>query len=121
MNQIIAIFSLTTIAFLWAWFWSPILLKILQRFKCYKKTARTIAPDNQPTPIFNSLHQHKELCVPRMAGVLIWGTTLFLAIVFFYLSQIWPRTFLADFNFLSRSQTWITCLPHSMSCAALTV
>lgn len=107
MNQIIAIFSLTTIAFLWAWFWSPALLRLLERFKCYKKAARTTAPDNTPTPIFNSLHKHKELCAPRMAGVLIWGTAVFLAFVFFFLSQIWPGTILADFNFLSRAQTWI--------------
>ncbi len=40
-----------------------------------------------------------------MGGVLVWGTTLILALLFFYLGKLFDLEILRDFNFLTRSET----------------
>ena len=40
-----------------------------------------------------------------MGGVLIWGTVLLLALVFYYLAKIFPDTFLVHLNFITRKET----------------
>jgi len=59
--------------------------------------------DAKAAPIFASMHKNKA-GTPTMGGILIWGTTLFLIILFFYLSKIFDGVF-TQLNFLSRSQT----------------
>jgi len=104
--EVIAILTLATVAFLAAFFWAPFLEKALIRWQCWKKEVRSVAPDGRATPIFNALHKDRETKVPRMAGVLIWITTLGLAILVIILDNVWPEYF-HEFNFVNRSQTWI--------------
>lgn len=106
LKEVIAILTLATIAFLAAFFWAPFLERVLIRWKCWKKAARTEAPDGRATPIFNALHKDRETKVPRMAGVLIWITTLGLSIIVIALDHFWPQYF-HQFDFVNRSQTWI--------------
>lgn len=106
INEVTVILVLSTLAFLIGIIWAPALARFLVRYKCWKKTARTVAPDGSGTPLFNALHKYKETTTPRMAGVLIWLTVLFMAIFFAVLAYFWPDWF-GRFNFLSRSQTWI--------------
>jgi phospho-N-acetylmuramoyl-pentapeptide-transferase len=42
-----------------------------------------------------------------MGGLLIWVTVVFVIIIFWILSLLFPGTPLVKFNFLSRSQTWL--------------
>ena len=42
-----------------------------------------------------------------MGGLLIWVTVIFVIFLFFILSLIFPGTWMAQFNFLSRGQTWL--------------
>ncbi len=42
-----------------------------------------------------------------MGGILIWVTTLFLAILFLILSKVIPNDFFQNMNFLTRSQVWL--------------
>lgn len=42
-----------------------------------------------------------------MGGVLIWITTLFLALIIFFLWRVWETEWLGYFNFFSRSETWL--------------
>lgn len=106
VNEVIVILMLSASAFLLATFLTPFLTRCLYRFKCWKKKARTEAPDGSSTPIFYSLHKEKEINTPRMAGLLIWGTTMLLTIIAWALAKYDP-TMLGRFNFISRSQTWI--------------
>lgn len=53
----------------------------------------------------SKLHRHKS-GTPTMGGVLIWATTLVLAISFLILSKLYNSSF-TSLNFLSRSQTWL--------------
>jgi len=61
--------------------------------------------DSKAAPIFAKLHQ-KKAGTPTMGGILVWGTTFFLIILFFYLAKFFDGRF-TYLNFLSRQQTWL--------------
>jgi len=105
--SVIKVFSLAFIASLIAILWCPVLTNFLYKHKLWKKTARIKAISGEDAVVFNSLHKEKEVGTPRMGGLLIWITVLLVIFLFFILSLIFPDTWLAQFNFLSRSQTWL--------------
>ncbi len=78
--------------------WTPFLTHILYKYRLGKGIR-----DAKEAPIFASMHQ-KKAGTPTMGGVLIWGTTLFLIFLFFYLDKIFNNWFSA-INFLSRKET----------------
>ncbi|KKU12055.1 MAG: Conserved hypothetical membrane protein, partial [Candidatus Azambacteria bacterium GW2011_GWC2_45_7b] len=86
---------------------TPILTHYLYKYKMWRKDARTMAPDGSSTPIFNQLHKERETKAPRMGGILIWVTTLIVALIFWALSRIFPDPLFVKLNFLSRGQTWV--------------
>ncbi len=96
---IIKILFLAIISFIIAIIWTPLLTNFLYKYKLGKQIR-----SGKETPIFNKLHQAKE-GTPTMGGLLIWVTTLFLALLFFYLGNFFPGGFFSKMNFLSRSQT----------------
>jgi phospho-N-acetylmuramoyl-pentapeptide-transferase len=96
---IIKILILSTVAFLVTMAWTPALTHFLYKYKMGK----TIRSDGS-TPIFSKLHA-KKAGTPTMGGVLIWGTTLVLAILFVVVWQIVPDSFFGHLNFLTREQT----------------
>ncbi|MCX6781417.1 MAG: hypothetical protein NT003_04895 [Candidatus Magasanikbacteria bacterium] len=106
-TALIIIASLSLIGFLVALSAAPFVARVLHKYKCWKKTVRTTAPDGSATPIFASLHKDKETKTPRMAGVLMSGAMIIVAGLFFAIAQFYPHNFFAQFNFINRSQTWI--------------
>ncbi len=78
---------------------TPLVTHFLYKYKLGKKIR-----NSGSTPVFSQMHAHKE-GTPTMGGVLIWGTVLFLIIIFFLLSEIFPGDVLVHLNFLSRSET----------------
>lgn len=92
------IFFLTTISFILTLLWTPALTHFLYKYRLGKGIR-----DAKAAPIFASMHKNKA-GTPTMGGILIWGTTLFLSVLFFYLSRIFDGIF-GQLNFLSRSQT----------------
>jgi phospho-N-acetylmuramoyl-pentapeptide-transferase len=105
--NVIKVFSLAAVASTIAILLCPLLTHFLYKHKLWKKTARQKAISGEDAVIFNSLHKEKEVGTPRMGGLLIWITTVFVIFLFFILSLIFPDTWLAQFNFLSRGQTWL--------------
>lgn len=105
--NVIKVFSLAAIASAIAIFWCPLLTHFLYKHKLWKKSARQKAISGEDAVIFNNLHKEKEVGTPRMGGLLIWITVVFITFLFFILSLIFPNTWLAQFNFFSRSQTWL--------------
>jgi len=105
--SVIKIFSLAAVASALAIFWCPLLTNFLYKRKLWKKSARQKAISGEDAVIFNGLHKEKEVSTPRMGGLLIWITVVFITFLFFALSLIFPNTWVAQFNFLSRSQTWL--------------
>jgi phospho-N-acetylmuramoyl-pentapeptide-transferase len=56
-------------------------------------------------PVFAKMHAKKQ-GTPTMGGMLIWGTVLFLAVVFAFIApRVSADSLLGHLNFLSRSQT----------------
>ncbi len=105
--NVIKIFSLAAIASVLAVFWCPLLTNFLYKNKLWKKSARQKAMSGEDAIVFNNLHKEKEVGTPRMGGLLIWITVVFVIFLFFILSLIFPDSWIAQFNFLSRGQTWL--------------
>lgn len=96
---LIKILFLGTLAFIFTISWTPLLTNILYKYKLGKQIR-----NGGLTPIFSKLHAKKS-GTPTMGGVLIWASTLILALVFFYMTKLWPGGFLGKLNFLSRTET----------------
>ena len=101
------VFSPSAIAFFIGIAMTPMVSHILYTNKMWKKKAGKIALDGSATPLFDKLHEHKEVGTPRMGGVIIWLSTL-ITTGGFWLAGLWlPETIFEKLNFLSREQTWL--------------
>src|SRR3989339_2136351 len=95
--EIVRVLLLSAVAFVVAFAWAPLLIRLLQEWKM-GKAIRT----QRDAPIFAKLHEKKR-GTPTMGGILIWGTVLVLAVVFYYLAPFFSQDSLfAHLNFLSR-------------------
>src|SRR3989344_2111530 len=84
--SIIKVLALSTLAFVAAIFWTPLLTHYMYKYKMWRKEVRQKSPDGSGTPIFAKLHEGKEIGTPRLGGLLIWITVLGTAIIFYLLS-----------------------------------
>lgn len=96
---IIKIFFLTTLSFLVAVLWTPILTHFLYKFKLGKQIR-----DEASAPVFAALHKGKA-GTPTMGGIIVWGTVLALILFFHYGAMLFGGKFFSTFTFLSRQQT----------------
>lgn len=94
-QPVLQILFLTTVAFLLALVSTPLLTHFLYKYRLGKKIR-----DSASAPIMSSLHAAKS-GTPTMGGILVWLTTLVVALLFFYLENFG----LVHFNFLTRSET----------------
>ncbi|MFH1029766.1 MAG: phospho-N-acetylmuramoyl-pentapeptide-transferase [bacterium] len=93
------IFFFTTLAFLLAMLLTPLLMKFLYKYRLGKQIR-----DQATAPIYSKLHAEKN-GTPVMGGILVWGTTLIVALSFFYLAKFTQIQFFDNYNFLTRAQT----------------
>ncbi|MEK7125553.1 MAG: phospho-N-acetylmuramoyl-pentapeptide-transferase [Patescibacteria group bacterium] len=96
---IIKIFLLATAGFLLAFSITPLLTHFLYKYKMGK----TIRSEVE-APVVSKLHKDKS-GTPTMGGILVWVTTLFLAVVLFYVQKFFPDSSLGRLNFLTRPET----------------
>jgi len=96
---IVKVLFFSAFAFIFAISIAPLLTHYLYKYKLGKKIR-----NSGETPIFSSLHAHKE-GTPTMGGILIWGTTLFFILLFSTLNNLFPWDILKYLDFLSRSET----------------
>ncbi len=98
--ELVRVLFLSTIAFLFAFMWAPMLIQTLKKWKMGKSIRTAL-----DAPVFAALHAKKQ-GTPTMGGILIWGTVLLLAIIFAAISPYLPLgSLLSHLNFLSRSET----------------
>ncbi len=95
------ILLLATLSFVVAVAWTPLLTHLLYKFRLGKSIRSAVT-----APMFAKLHE-KKAGVPTMGGVLMWGTTLGVALAFALFGYFFPDTFVGRLSFLSRSQTWL--------------
>ena len=98
--EVIKILILTTIAFIVAVLWTPLLTHYLYKYKMGK----TIRSESSGAPVFAKLHKHKS-GTPVMGGLLIWVTALCLALIFFILAKYTDIELFNKLNFLTRAET----------------
>lgn len=98
--EIVRVLLLSAAAFIVAFAWAPLLVRLLRNWKM-GKSLRSFAD----APIFAKLHE-KKIGTLTMGGLLIWWTVFVVAVVLYYLSQFLPAdSILARLNFLTRSET----------------
>lgn len=95
------ILILSTTAFVVAMIWTPTLAHFLYKYKLGKSIRSAVT-----APMFAELHK-KKAGVPTLGGLLMWGTTFVLAVLFAVFAWAWPGSLIGELNFLSRSQTWL--------------
>ncbi len=105
--DLIKVLLLGSLGFLIAFAFTPLLTHFLYKNKFWKKKARDMSIDGKEIPVFQKYHSEKEVNIPRMGGLLIWVTTLFLAFFFSFLAKITDIYWIEKLNFLSREQTWL--------------
>src|SRR3989344_3816375 len=98
--EAIRILSITAISFVIALSATPVVVKLLQRFGV-KKQIRT----SEEAPIFSALHKKKE-GTPTMGGIIIWGTVIVTAAIFWILDIFFDGT-VGSLNFIDRGETYL--------------
>lgn len=86
---------------------TPFLTDVLYRKQMWKKTSVQKTIDGKDATISGKLHNDEERKTPRMGGIVVWGSVLLTAIVFWLLSVSFPTSTTGELNFLSRNQTWL--------------
>ncbi|MEK7648322.1 MAG: phospho-N-acetylmuramoyl-pentapeptide-transferase [Patescibacteria group bacterium] len=99
--EVFKVMAFATLSFVIAWAWLPLLYVVLRKYGIEKKNR-----DKIHAPIFAKMHEGKEGML-TMGGILIWGTTLIIALVAYYLSLFIPIDFFQKMNFLTRSQVFL--------------
>ncbi len=96
---LIKIASLTSISFVLAVLLTPIFTDFVFRNKFGKKIRA-----EGDTPVYTKYHKKKE-GTPTMGGILVWLTTIVLALFFWFLDRVLNLEFFHSLNFLTRQQT----------------
>jgi len=105
--NVLKVFAPSTIAFFLGIAITPVVTHYLYKYKFWKKKAGKVDPNGKKTPIFNRLHQAREVNTPRLGGVVIWLSVIGTVAVFWFLASLWPTMLTGKLNFLSRDQTWL--------------
>ena len=106
--EILKVFVPAIVAFLVGIAGAPILTHFLYKHKAWKKKAgKGVGMGGGATPIFDELHKEREVNTPRMGGILIWGAVGITLFGIFLIAKFAPGTIAPDFDFLTRSQTWV--------------
>ena len=99
--NVVRIFAFFAATFAIAMAIAPVFIHFLYKYKIGKNIR-----EGADTPVFSSLHI-KKAGTPTMGGLLIWGTVVFIILLVYVLSWMFPTSIFKELNFLSRSQTWL--------------
>jgi len=99
--SVIKIFFLSTLSFMVAMAWTPLLTHFLYKHRLCKQIR-----DEKSAPVYFRFHR-KKAGTPTMGGLLIWVTVLGISSLFFLLGKICPLDIFQKLNFLTRSETYL--------------
>ena len=86
---------------------TPLITRQLYAHKAWKKKPGKVTLEGTEAVEFNKLHREREREVPRMGGIVIWGSAAITIFGMWFVSLIWPSAGTIKMDFLSREQTWI--------------
>ena len=98
--QLIRVLGISVISFLTALGLTPLVFKLLNKYKFNKQIRASI-----DAPIYSQLHK-KKAGTPTGGGIIIWGTVIGLALVFFLFSLVFNHIF-SYLDFINRAQTYL--------------
>jgi phospho-N-acetylmuramoyl-pentapeptide-transferase len=98
-TELAKIFILTVLGFAFALFNTPILTNFLYRNKIGKQIRKS-----KETPLYSKMHAGKA-GTPTMGGILVWGTTTFIILFFWFTDRVLNIEQLRFLNFLTRRET----------------
>lgn len=96
-----------TVSFLIGMLMTPMLTRYLYAKQAWKKRPGKKALNGDTAHEFNRLHEHNEVRAPRMGGVVVWGSVVITTFLFAVLAYVLPFPVIKQFDFLSRSGTWL--------------
>lgn len=105
--DIIKVFIPAATAFVVGILFAPVLTHYLFKYRVWKKVAGKTALDGSNAVEYAKLKSGNETSTPRMGGVLIWATVLFVTFALWTLARLVPFPVFEKLDFLSRSQTWV--------------
>lgn len=86
---------------------TPLVTHYLYAFRIWKREGGKIALNGTVAQEFNRLHGARERQVPRMGGIVVWGSGLIVIVLLEIAGMFFPVTQPFELSFLSRAQTWI--------------
>jgi len=86
---------------------TPLITRHLYKHKAWKKKPGKLTLSGTEAVEFNKLHKDREREVPRMGGIVIWGSALITILGMGAVAILWPTAQTVKMDFLSRAQTWI--------------
>src|SRR3989344_3113594 len=99
--EAVRILIMFALAFVVALLITPFVARFLERFNLRKHNIR----DAKTAPVFYEFHKDKSK-IPTMGGVIIWGTVVGLAILFFIFGKLF-NGFAGYFDFVNRAETYL--------------
>jgi phospho-N-acetylmuramoyl-pentapeptide-transferase len=83
---------------------TPFATHFFYKYKMWKKYSRNEGTSDD----FKKIHNEtEELKTPRVGGIIIWGSVVLVAFVYYMLSVLFPSPLFIKMNFISRDQTLI--------------
>ena len=86
---------------------TPIITHYLYKFKVWQKVAGKNALDGTEAVEFTKLRERVDTKIPRMGGIVTWGSVLITTLLFWILGMTSENETFNKLDFLSRNQTWI--------------
>ena len=74
--EALRILTLSIVSFIFALLFTPFLVKMLDKYALLKQVR-----DAKSAPVFHKFHE-KKAGTPTMGGIIIWGTTIIIAVFF---------------------------------------
>ena len=106
-SNLIKVFIPATVAFITGILFAPLLTHYLYKFRVWKKVRGKTALDGSTAVEFEKLRTETETSTPRMGGILIWVSVIFVTAGAWLLARVMPSPLTEKLDFLSRSQTWL--------------
>lgn len=106
--NLIKVLTPSAIAFIIGISITPVVTHYLYKYACWKKKAgKGEGYAGGGTPIFDKLHEGKEVGTPRMGGIVVWASVVLTVALVWLLARFVGGPTLEKLEFLSRTQTWL--------------
>lgn len=86
---------------------APAIGRFLTRHQLWKKKNVSKTIDGKDATITASLHNDEKAPVPRLGGIVVWGSVFATALLLWSISKVYPTVFTEKLDFISRNQTWL--------------